>query len=105
MGVPAGDGRGHNFLPVTVAGREYGYRTCLAGAGQGGSGAGGLQAAEASGLHQEGERRQDQDSNTKPEPDSIVDPLYRAVLMIPTNPAPPTAAEDLLALARNRGIF
>ncbi|TKW32922.1 hypothetical protein SEVIR_2G198500v4 [Setaria viridis] len=36
---------------------------------------------------------------------SIVDPLYRAVLMIPTNPAPPTAAEDLLALARNRGIF
>ncbi|CAN6217480.1 unnamed protein product [Urochloa humidicola] len=36
---------------------------------------------------------------------SIVDPLYRAVLMIPTTPAPPTAAEDLLALARNRGIF
>ncbi|CAN6204322.1 unnamed protein product [Urochloa humidicola] len=36
---------------------------------------------------------------------SIVDPLYRAVLMIPTAPAPPTAAEDLLALARNRGIF
>lgn len=35
---------------------------------------------------------------------SIVDPLYRAVLMIPTTP-PPTAAEDLLALARNRGIF
>ncbi|KAG2643159.1 uncharacterized protein LOC120678242 [Panicum virgatum] len=36
---------------------------------------------------------------------SIVDPLYRAVLMVPTTPAPPTAAEDLLALARNRGIF
>ncbi|PUZ70539.1 hypothetical protein GQ55_2G240000 [Panicum hallii var. hallii] len=36
---------------------------------------------------------------------SIVDPLYRAVLMIPTTPAPPTAAEDLLVLARNRGIF
>ncbi|KAF8648019.1 hypothetical protein HU200_065054 [Digitaria exilis] len=34
---------------------------------------------------------------------SIVDPLYRAVLMIPTTPAPPT--EDLLTLARNRGIF
>ncbi|RLN36477.1 uncharacterized protein C2845_PM03G33450 [Panicum miliaceum] len=36
---------------------------------------------------------------------SIVDPLYRVVLMIPTTLAPPTAAEDLLALARNRGIF
>ncbi|CAL5088575.1 unnamed protein product [Urochloa decumbens] len=36
---------------------------------------------------------------------STVDPLYRAVLMIPTAPAPPTAAEDLLALARSRGIF
>ncbi|KAF8688748.1 hypothetical protein HU200_042227 [Digitaria exilis] len=36
---------------------------------------------------------------------SIGDPLYRAVLMIPTTPAPPTAAEDLLTLARNRGIF
>ncbi|OEL20601.1 hypothetical protein BAE44_0018381 [Dichanthelium oligosanthes] len=36
---------------------------------------------------------------------SIVDPLYRAVVMIPTTPDPPTAAEDLLAIARNRGIF
>ncbi|KAF8758133.1 hypothetical protein HU200_010649 [Digitaria exilis] len=44
-----------------------------------------------------------------PSPDnrstSTSDPLYRAVLRIPTTPAPPTAAEDLLALARNHGIF
>jgi hypothetical protein len=33
-----------------------------------------------------------------------VDPLYKAVLMIPTAPAP-TFAGDILVLARQRGIF
>lgn len=33
-----------------------------------------------------------------------VDPLYKAVLMIPSAPAP-TSTGDLLALARQRGIF
>jgi hypothetical protein len=31
--VPAGGGRGHNFLPVTGRGRGHGHRVCLAGAG------------------------------------------------------------------------
>jgi hypothetical protein len=31
--VPAGGGRGHNFLPVTGCGRGHGHRVWLAGAG------------------------------------------------------------------------
>ncbi|TVU21002.1 hypothetical protein EJB05_30611, partial [Eragrostis curvula] len=50
------------------------------------------------------DRRRDVDPLPSPDRRRDVDPLYKAVLMIPTSPVP-TAAGDLLALARQRGIF
>jgi hypothetical protein len=40
-----------------------------------------------------------------PSPSPELDPLVRIVLMIPTAPLPTTGHEDILELARSRGIF
>ena len=40
-----------------------------------------------------------------PSPSPELDPLVRLVLMIPTAPLPTTGHEDILELARSRGIF
>jgi len=40
-----------------------------------------------------------------PSPSPELDPLVRSVLMVPTAPLPTTGHEDILELARSRGIF